>query len=218
MSRVCSKCGEEKEDDLFRKQRRACKECERKQDKEYRLNHPNKIKETKRNNYQKNIDKYREVALSNFYKNHDDRVKYNEKYRAEHKKDIYKKHRAYVVKRYNEDPLFRLQHNVASRIRRSLNGYNKSANTVSLLGCSIEFFKEWLQATAYANGYLDFNIDDYDRNEYHIDHMIPCSSFDFSDPEEQRKCHHWSNQQILKAQINLKKHHSLHYDWSMANG
>ena len=76
---------------------------------------------------------------------------------------------------------------------------------MNLLGCSLKFLKEYLQQTAIQNGYLDFNINDYSGKEYHIDHIIPCSSFNLSKEEEQRKCFHWSNLQILSSTQNLKK-------------
>ena len=40
---------------------------------------------------------------------------------------------------------------------------------------------------------------------WHIDHIRPCSSFDFSDPEQQKKCFHFSNLQPLWDEINTVK-------------
>jgi fatty-acid desaturase len=39
----------------------------------------------------------------------------------------------------------------------------------------------------------------------HIDHIKPCASFDLTDPNEQRKCFHWSNMQPLLAKDNRMK-------------
>lgn len=43
----------------------------------------------------------------------------------------------------------------------------------------------------------------------HIDHRIPCSAFDLSDPEQQKRCNHWSNLQPLWATDNQKKGNKL---------
>ena len=32
---------------------------------------------------------------------------------------------------------------------------------------------------------------------WHVDHIIPCASFDLSKPEEQARCFHYSNLQAL---------------------
>ena len=39
----------------------------------------------------------------------------------------------------------------------------------------------------------------------HIDHIQPCASFDLEDPNEQRKCFHYTNLQPLLAEDNLRK-------------
>ena len=45
----------------------------------------------------------------------------------------------------------------------------------------------------------------YLENLIHIDHIIPCSSFDLTKEEEQRKCFHYSNLQPLWARDNIIK-------------
>jgi len=41
--------------------------------------------------------------------------------------------------------------------------------------------------------------------EWHIDHIRPCSSFNFINEEEQKACFHYSNLQPLWAEDNIKK-------------
>lgn len=111
----------------------------------------------------------------------------------------------YYKNRRYYDVEFRLMTLLRRRLLQALNGRNKSKSTLQLLGCSINYLKEHLQKTAINNGYCNFDINNYSGQDYHIDHIIPCSSFDLSKPEEQKKCFHYSNLQILTAQENLIK-------------
>jgi len=43
------------------------------------------------------------------------------------------------------------------------------------------------------------------RSLIHIDHIIPCKSFDLSDPKQQVKCFHYTNLQPLWSYENLFK-------------
>jgi len=45
--------------------------------------------------------------------------------------------------------------------------------------------------------------------QWHIDHMIPCSKFDLTHSEQQRKCFHFSNLQPLWAIENIVKSNKL---------
>ena len=48
------------------------------------------------------------------------------------------------------------------------------------------------------------NWDNYGKY-WHIDHIIPCSSFDFNNEQSQRICFHYTNMQPLSAIDNMKK-------------
>jgi len=41
--------------------------------------------------------------------------------------------------------------------------------------------------------------------KWHIDHILPCSSFDMSKESEQRKCFHYTNQRPLWKKENLSR-------------
>jgi hypothetical protein len=43
------------------------------------------------------------------------------------------------------------------------------------------------------------------QGEWHIDHILPCASFDLTKEEEQRKCFHYTNLQPLWAKDNMIK-------------
>jgi len=185
-TKVCTKCGKDKDIEDFGVKSSAkdgrksrCKECRNEDNRTYRHATPEK-------------QKAREQA---YRKNNRDKVR--------------KAKREYVAKRRKTDTAYRIKKDMRSRIIHALNGLNKSASTMALIGCSIPKLKQHLQITAIANGYSDFNIDDYSGAEYHVDHIKPCASFDLSKEEEQRKCFHHSNLQILTAHENLEKSDKL---------
>ena len=53
-------------------------------------------------------------------------------------------------------------------------------------------------------------ITEKDENtEYHQDHFKPISSFNLKDPEERKKCCHWTNFQWLTKKDNNKKRDTM---------
>ena len=43
------------------------------------------------------------------------------------------------------------------------------------------------------------------RFGWHIDHIVPCSKFDLSDPDQQKECFNYKNLQPLWAKENILK-------------
>jgi hypothetical protein len=98
-----------------------------------------------------------------------------------------------------------IRDNLRRRVNKALSHNIKSKHTLELLGCSLDELKVHLQETAIKNGYKDFNINDYSGDDYHIDHIRPCSFYDLSKSEEQSECFHYTNMQILSASKNEQK-------------
>jgi len=114
--------------------------------------------------------------------------------------DSYKTRRNDMRKfRRENDRSYRILEICRKRIWDALKGVTKSARTVDLIGCSIENlvqhienqFEEWM------------NWDNYGK--WHIDHIIPCASFDLADEAQQRLCFHFTNLQPLEASENMRK-------------
>jgi hypothetical protein len=65
---------------------------------------------------------------------------------------------------------------------------------MELLGCTIDFLKEYLEAR-----FLPTMTWENYGTLWHIDHIIPCASFDLRDLEQQKACFHYTNLQPLFA-------------------
>ena len=109
-------------------------------------------------------------------------------------------HRLYLAKKSKNDPMFRVITNLRIRIWQVLVRNSKSAKTMILLGCTVEFFKEHLEKQ------FDEKMSWENYGKYwHVDHIKPCASFDLTKPEEQKKCFHWTNLQPLEGRENESK-------------
>ena len=93
------------------------------------------------------------------------------------------------------------KHALKERIRVALKGIAKAGKTVELLGCSIKELRVYIESK-FKEG---MSWDNYGRYGWHIDHIRPCSSFNLSDPVQQRECFHHTNLQPLWWIDNLKK-------------
>jgi hypothetical protein len=123
------------------------------------------------------------------------------RYRLNKHKEL-ERHKQYVKKRYKIDSGFKINRLLRGRIKDVIKRESKSAHSIELLGCSIDFLKQHLQQTAINNGYLEFDINNYSGHQYHIDHIIPCCAFNLKCGYHQRLCFNWSNMQILSAKDN----------------
>lgn len=110
-------------------------------------------------------------------------------------------HRAeYRRKRRLLDPKYRLRDYLSGRIRKALKGMAKSIKTVNLIGCSVD--ELWLHLEQKFKAGM--SRDNYGR-VWHVDHIIPCVSFDLIDPEQQKRCFNFTNLQPLFASDNIRK-------------
>jgi len=130
------------------------------------------------------------------------RKKTNEKRKTDpirlEKNKIY--HRTWIKNKRITDPNAKLLFYTRSSMYKVLRGLEKSAPTLKLLDVpNIEFLWQHLEKQ-FQPGMTRENY-----GKWHVDHNIPCSSFDLSDPEQQKKCFHYTNLQPLWAFDNLSK-------------
>jgi len=108
---------------------------------------------------------------------------------------------AYRRNKMKTDPQFRMASNIRLRLWEYIikQKGRKSAKMKELLGCSWDFFAGYIEKK-FTKG---MNWDNY--GEWHVDHIIPLSSFDLSKNENQKIAAHYANLQPLWAKDNLKK-------------
>ena len=117
-----------------------------------------------------------------------------------------------LSEKYKNDLNYRLRRNITNRIKFLITCKNsdnkKYKHTLELLGCSIEYLKQYLQ-----NQFRDgMTWENHSHFGWHIDHKIPVSSFNLSKLEEQQKCFHYSNLQPLWWYENLQKSNKIKND------
>lgn len=110
------------------------------------------------------------------------------------------KRNIYLKELYNGDINHKIKVIKRTRIRLALKGIDKCDDTLNLLGCSIDYFKKYIEKQ-FKKG---MSWDNY-GTVWHIDHRIPCSWFNLINPEEQKRCFHYSNLQPMFSSENLSK-------------
>jgi len=125
---------------------------------------------------------------------------YRTRYKTKNKEKIKQSY-----KKYNKKPDVKLRTKLRSRIRSAIKNSKKSNSTMRLVGCDLNTLKIYLQKTAIENGYINFNINRYNGNMYHIDHKVPCAKFNLTCSYHQKLCFNYKNLQILTAKVNIIK-------------
>ena len=108
-------------------------------------------------------------------------------------------------KRKDNDLAYRMTHNIRNAMRMALKRNDKAGHTIDLLGCSIEYFRDYLEALFQPG--MTWN--NWSRAGWHIDHIIPLSYFDMADPEQQKRAWHYTNLQPLWAEDNRRKWYKI---------
>ena len=121
----------------------------------------------------------------------------------------YKERTKYYNKKKHSTPLGKIKHSLNTRIRDmlKLQGGVKEEKTYDLIGCSPEQLREHIEKQ-FTEG---MTWDNYGYYGWHLDHIIPCVSFNLLLEDERRKCFRYTNLQPLWMKDNIKKGDRL--DW-----
>ena len=95
----------------------------------------------------------------------------------------------------------KIKSRLSNRIKYALkaSSLRKDNNTMSYLGCSHIFLRKWFDFL-FEGGMSWDNF-----GEWHIDHVIPCDSFDLTNEEHVKQCFSWKNIRPCWQQENLEK-------------
>lgn len=104
-----------------------------------------------------------------------------------------------IAKRNKNDPKYKIKKALRHRLYFFCKGTRREG-TSTLLGCSYEFFRRWIEGQFDRKMTWD-NYGDY----WHIDHVLPCASFDLTSAEGRSHCFHYTNLQPLEASENRRK-------------
>jgi hypothetical protein len=77
----------------------------------------------------------------------------------------------------------------------------KTQGTMQLVGCTIQFLRVHLESQFLPG----MTWENHSRTGWHIDHIVPVSAFDLSDPIQQRICFNYRNMRPLWAADNIRK-------------
>jgi len=129
----------------------------------------------------------------------EDSAKYQKAHRLKNAGHQMHRRKIWRTKIFRTCPEFKLRVSMQSRLCHILRekGITRSS-TINLSGAELRAHLEvqFLPGMTWENHGI----------VWHVDHLVPCSSFDFSDPEQARACFSLSNLRPLWAKDNLRKH------------
>jgi len=215
-TKICNKCKKEKpvSEFYYRNKKKewyqfACKDCLKILQRGYMKKWYDNMPDDKKEKYLEGCrekNRWENLSLERKKRKHDANLEWRknnpEKIKLYAKRGIikYKKQRAeYRRITYRNNINVKIRVCLSIRLLRALNGKQKKSTTKELLGCSCEYFKKYIEKQ-FREG-MTWN----NHGKWHLDHIIPCSFFDLSQLDQQKKCFHYSNFQPLWASDNISK-------------
>lgn len=124
------------------------------------------------------------------------------KYRIENKDKIY--HR---LKKYKQQPEIKIKKKIRDNFISSFK--RQMVNKTNLFFSYTEIsYDEYISHLKNSEYWLDF----YNNKNIHIDHIIPCSAYDFNNDEEIKRCWQPENLRLIPAKENLSKNDRIDFE------
>ena len=172
-----------------------------KRKKEYAKNNKAQLSEYHKQ-YEKDNKEKRASQKKEYYRDNKDKIEDAiEKYRNNHKEKLRKYRNEWQNNKRKNNPMYRLNINISRDINRSLKDNKKGRHWEDLIGYTLDDIKRHLESQ-FTEG---MTWDNYGKNGWWIDHVIPCVAFDLTKIKEQRKCFNYKNLQPLWWRDNIVK-------------
>lgn len=198
-SKTCPRCGEAKHGSEFYASKHSkdgrmshCKACMSEKQKQWRHDNPELAALKDKRRWSRLTDEEKALMTTRAMQWHKANL-------IQRRADRIKGH----TRRMKDDPNYYWQFRIRSAVRLGLRGIRKSASTETLLGCSFEALRQHLESQFEPW----MNWSNYGRGEgcWSIDHIVPVSAFDLTNPEQQKLCFHYSNHRPMRHVDNRKK-------------
>lgn len=163
--------------------------------KDYRDRNKEKVALAKKLDAERNKDRVKNTRMRYYLKNKESIDKRVKNWKKNNRARLNERNR----QRYKTDIAYRITVNYRNRFYDVVKN-KRTSKSIKFLGCSIDHFKEYLESL-FTKKMTWENYGTY----WHIDHIMPCASFDLTDEAHQKRCFHYTNMQPLEAKKNLTK-------------
>lgn len=200
---------------MFKKDRNMCKRCAAENARQWQQKYPDRKRASQAAWTAKNEAALKDKRRAYYEENKESLKKANAEWRAANAERMREYRKAWLVlnptvakevrRKYKErkrlDPMFRLSSAMASGIRKSIYGGKGGREWEGLVGYSFSQLKHHLEKQFLPG----MSWDNY--GEWHIDHIIPISAFNFTSPKhiDFQRCWSLKNLQPMWAMDNIKK-------------
>lgn len=161
--------------------------------------------------YRNNFEYYQSYSRKYQIEHKEQAREYGKIYRSKNKERIRetsrKRKREYFRNRLKTDPAFKLRLYMSNRLYCTMSGRSKNSATFTYIGCTPSELRQYLESK-FLDGmsWENYGNPSGDHSSgWHIDHIIPLSSFDFSVEENIYVAWHYSNLRPLWGLDNLRK-------------
>lgn len=189
---------------------KGCPECNRlsatRATKKWQAKNKERLKEYKARYLVEKCEHEKAYKLAYYQNNRDKILEDGRKWYSNNREHVRVRSSTYIRHRRATDPNFKLAGLLRTRLNNAIKKGSKAGSFVTDLGCSIPELKTHLESKFLPG----MTWENHGQYGWHIDHIIPLSSFDLTDREQLLKACHYTNLQPLWWKDNLTK--SDNYD------